>query len=518
MKRGSINRRTVAQFILVAWAGSLGWLARREFGKGEAATVAEATIRLHPEANFFAVTAGGRQVGYASITVDTLPTGFRLTEVLALDVPERDSTRRVTRRTDVMLSRSLRVRTFARTITGGGLFEEFSGSIEGDTLLRMALRDSRDQTPETWTVPLSGDVVLPEVLPYRLAFGQRLEVGRTVAANVLDLMTGTVERVEFAATAESTFVIADSAIEQRGSRRWRPVGYDTVPAWKIEYSAGAGPVVSWVDRNGGLVAIEAALGVRLERSAFELVSINYRTTLEERGPGGHGTVPGMRSLVEAGVSPDSSRVSTFVIESASVERFLLPRIAWMRGGRQSTSGDRLQIGALSSQTRRDSAKSDFLDPAPSMRPPAPAVAEFAKRRLVPGATARQTVERLVALVAATVRLDPSADAPILAPRVLAERRGGAEGRCALFVELAHAAGIPARQVSGAAVIRGTVYAHAWAEALIDGEWLAVDPAFGRVPASASLIRMSIGGGGRAIDLVPLMGSASFTHTTATADQ
>ncbi len=367
MKIGSINRRTLAQLVLLAWAGSLAWLARREFGKDESETIAEATVRLNPEAHFYAVKAGGAQIGYASLTIDTMPTGFRLSEVMALDVPEADSTRRVTRRTDLVLTRSLRLRSFMRTVTGGGLFEEFAGTIEGDTLLRMSERDSRDHPAEEWTVRILGDVVLPEVLPYRLAFGKRLEVGRTVTASVLDLTTGTIGRVEFSATAESTFVVADSAIEQRTTRRWMPVSYDTVKAWRIEHAAIGTPVVNWVDENGGLVFTEAALGVRLERSAFELVSFNYRVALDRQGAAGHRAVPGMTSVLDAGLTPDTGRAASFRIESEPVERFLLPRVAWLAGGRQATAGQVVRIGEATRE-RTDSGKTGFLDPAEALRP------------------------------------------------------------------------------------------------------------------------------------------------------
>ncbi|MSR03626.1 MAG: hypothetical protein EXR94_12935 [Gemmatimonadetes bacterium] len=111
MKTGTLNRRTAAQFILLGWAVALAWLAQREFGKDEAATISEATIRLSPEAHFFTVNAADRQIGYASVTIDTMAAGFKLSEVMALDVPEADSIRRVTRRTELVLSRSLRLRS-----------------------------------------------------------------------------------------------------------------------------------------------------------------------------------------------------------------------------------------------------------------------------------------------------------------------------------------------------------------------------------------------------------------------
>ena len=68
--------------------------------------------------------------------------------------------------------------------------------------------------------------------------------------------------------------------------------------------------------------------------------------------------------------------------------------------------------------------------------------------------------------------------------------------------------IPARVVSGLAIFPEGSYGHAWTELWL-GRWVAVDPTFGHFPASASLLRLAIGGTSRPIDLVFLAGSARF---------
>ncbi|MEZ4456606.1 MAG: hypothetical protein R2882_08675 [Gemmatimonadales bacterium] len=508
MRVGVFNRRVLAQFVLLAWAGSLAWLARREYGKDESATIAEATVRLNPEANFFAVRAGSRQIGYASVTVDTIPGGFRLTEVMALDVPEADSVRRVTRRTDVILSRSLRLRSFNRTLTGGGLYEEFAGSVEGDTVLRMAQRDSRERPADEWTIRLANDVVLPEVLPYRLAFGKRLEVGRTVSANVLDLTTGTINRIEFAATAESTFVVADSAIEQRPSGYWRPVTWDTVQAWRIEHAALGTPQVDWVDRNGGLVSTEAALGLRLERSAFEVVSFNYRITLDSAGPGEHQQVPAMTTLVEANLAPPAGGPEqAYRIENTPVERFLMPRLAWLAGGRQAARDAEVRVGL--EPAARDSTKSDFLAPAAAIHPVPASVAEAAAgiaraspircRWPVPSPAGSPRTS------AATPGWTPRSSPPTCSRPGAAARRAW---RTCSSIWPGPAGS--ARRVSGVAVLRGRTYGRTWAEILVSGQWHAVDRPSGRSAASPSLVRIARPAAPAAPSIsLPSLGSATF---------
>ncbi|MEZ4585966.1 MAG: transglutaminase-like domain-containing protein [Gemmatimonadales bacterium] len=505
MRVGAFNRRTAGRLVLLGWAVTLAWLARRELGKTEAQTIREATIRLSPDAHFYAVLAKGHQVGYASVTVDTVPGGFSVAEVMALDVADQDSIRRVTRRTELFLSRSLRLRGFTRTLTGGGLYEELSGRFDGDSVLHFLQRDARDGEPTEWSVRPEGDVVLPQVLPYRLAFSKRLEIGRSVEANVLDLNTGLIAPIEFRATAESTFVVADSAVEQRLTGKWMPVTYDTVKAWRIEHDAAGTPMVSWVDSHGGLVRSEAALGVRIERSAFELVSFNYRVATVARGTAHHRGVPGMQTLAASGIVPPADTGSlSWAVSSAPIERFLMPRVAWLDGGRQRGRDGELEVG--SHRPGGADQKSDYLGPPPEA---APAVLALA-RQIVGKATAEPArIRALARWVASSIALDTAVAAASDVERTLETRSGSPEGHARLFVELARALDLSARPVGGVAVLPSGVYGHAWAEVWLDGGWQAVDPSYGQVPASSRLIRVTVGGTGRAIDLVPLIGSATF---------
>jgi len=71
--------------------------------------------------------------------------------------------------------------------------------------------------------------------------------------------------------------------------------------------------------------------------------------------------------------------------------------------------------------------------------------------------------------------------------VLKTRSGDCNEHAALFAALSRAAGIPTKMVSGTIYIDGRFYYHAWNEVYV-GEWIAVDPTFGQVPADASHIK------------------------------
>ncbi len=88
--------------------------------------------------------------------------------------------------------------------------------------------------------------------------------------------------------------------------------------------------------------------------------------------------------------------------------------------------------------------------------------------------------------------------------VLEKRKAECQGQAYLYTALARAAGIPTRIVNGLAYseqFNGFLY-HSWAESVVDGRWMAVDPTFGQVTADATHIRVLEGE--TLAELVPIM--------------
>jgi transglutaminase-like putative cysteine protease len=89
-------------------------------------------------------------------------------------------------------------------------------------------------------------------------------------------------------------------------------------------------------------------------------------------------------------------------------------------------------------------------------------------------------------------------------QVLEARRGDCNEHTVLYVALARALGLPTRTAVGLVHIRGSFYYHAWPEVWL-GEWVAVDPTLGQVPADASHLRFLVGGLARQVELIRLIG-------------
>jgi protein-glutamine gamma-glutamyltransferase len=82
-----------------------------------------------------------------------------------------------------------------------------------------------------------------------------------------------------------------------------------------------------------------------------------------------------------------------------------------------------------------------------------------------------------------------------AAAILRSRRGDCTEFSQLFVALARAASIPAREVSGLVYLGDEIQGfggHSWAEVVVDGRWLAVDPMWNLLPVSGTHLRMGSG--------------------------
>lgn len=93
-----------------------------------------------------------------------------------------------------------------------------------------------------------------------------------------------------------------------------------------------------------------------------------------------------------------------------------------------------------------------------------------------------------------------------ASEVLKTREGDCTEHTVLFVALARAAGIPAREVAGlTAVDRGDgLYYHAWPEVWI-GDWIAMDPTLGQDLADATHVKFAQGGAEQFYRIMTLFG-------------
>ena len=508
-----MSRRALVALILGAWIVSLGWLVKREVFQPTGARLAEAALRVPPGAAYYRLDVAGHQIGFASTTIDTATTSIRVTDVLVLQVPAAGTLHRTT-----AMSRA----TFSRTLRFEGVEAKFDGDlgrfaarglVSGDTVLAVSRASETDS--ETTRTPLLRPIVLPALLPLRLAFGGELKPGTAYTSAVFDPMLLAQRPVDVTVAAESTLVVADSAGFDSTTMAWVAVHFDTMRAFRIEERSGGSPTTAWIDAQGHIVRAANAAGFTMERTAFELAYVNFRHRDTARvarasaNPGPGEVVP-TTALVARAASALLGR------DTLSVLRVRLsgaaPAGPDFATGRQRLAGDTLvvrrqagpELTAGYRLPQRERRLAPFLAPGPWIESDDARIRAQA-RQIVGGEDDPARAARLIHdWVARHVAARVVAGAPGAA-RVLETRSGDCNERTVLYVALARAAGIPARAVAGLLYRGGRFYYHAWPEVYL-GDWVAVDPTLDQFPADAAHVRFVVGGLARQVELVRLIGS------------
>jgi hypothetical protein len=166
----------------------------------------------------------------------------------------------------------------------------------------------------------------------------------------------------------------------------------------------------------------------------------------------------------------------------------------LNDARQNLVGNRLEIKRLEMLDvpiveLTEAQQAHWLRATPFVDHESPTV-----RRLLKSITEKDIESRLRRMNSAVHRAIryTLATAPLSASSILKEARGDCTEYTLVLVALLRSAGIPAREVSGLAYAGdGLGFAfHAWAEAYIDGRWIALDPTWNQFPIDATHIALS----------------------------
>lgn len=263
-------RVVAAGAILALWAGGLATLARRQFAGGEAARLERAALFVSPGADYYAVSDGERQIGYASSTIDTTQTRVRISDAVVADV---NGGARLAARLQVSLTRALRLTGFCYQLGADAGPYRACGTVVNDTLLALSIT-GKSAHPIKRRVRLTAPLFLPTMVPMIIALGERPKVGQQFTYDVFDPETDSSAMTTIAVTAESLFVLPDSATFDTVGHRWIPAHQDSVRAWRIEEQNG-GRLTGWIDESGRMVQADPMPGMQMRRTAYELAYSNW---------------------------------------------------------------------------------------------------------------------------------------------------------------------------------------------------------------------------------------------------
>jgi hypothetical protein len=516
-------RAVAAVVILAAWSAGFSMLVRREFFVGSRQRLAEAALRISPGAVFYIVEQAGKQVGFASTTIDTMPTGIDIVDYFIADLPVAGSTRRASARSVVRLSRALTLRTFDLQAEVPGAPRRVGGRADGDSAIVYAVTSS-GQPADSQRVRVPGPMLLPTLVPLALALGETPRVGHSYTLPIFNPATTAPGPVRFTIRAESLFTLVDSVSLDSVRGEWVSAHTDTVRAWRVEPSAasGIGDFSGWVDAAGRIVEREGPRAMTIRRMAYEIAFENWRIARDRvttaSSAGGEREVF-ERTVVSTGALPLRSLAALTVrLGPADLGGYDLA------GGRQTLTGDTLRVRQESSadgganwsllrhvHATRARFRADLRE-EPLLQVHDPRIVRLAVR--IAGLARDPTLiaEKINQWVHDSIANRATFSVPN-ALEVLRTRKGDCNEHTQLAVALARALGIPARAATGLAYVNGRFYYHAWPEVYLR-DWVAMDPTFGQFPADASHLRFMAGSLARQTDFLRLLGTLHITVVEA----
>ncbi len=504
-------RRVLGGAIVLVWLAMVGWQVRREYFQPELARLTEAALSLAPGVSFYTLTMGGRTVGLATSRLDTLPDGFELEDFMNLELPALGQTGTAVARTRVKLSPALVMEDFTFSLDSEvGRFQA-SGSVSADTTLHVSIRSAGSE--QKLNFRLEQPPVFSSVVPIRLAVGEGLEVGSSVRFPVFDPTTLGTRTVEVRVLEHDTLVVPDSAALDPGTGRWRPAHWDSIPAWRVTEAFGGIQVESWIDEDGRIIRSASPLGFEMEKTEYELA----RQSQEDARRTASGGAVDSDVILSTAVRSD---VDLEDVEQFQELRFRLTGVDLsgfqLDGGRQTMHGDTLIVrredwDAIDPGYRLPYPRMDLreeLEPEPLIQSDDPRILARAREVTQARASWRQDPKEVARALTTSVHgmLEKAITFSVPnAVQVLETRRGDCNEHTVLYVAMARALGLPARTAVGLVYVNGAFFYHAWPEVWL-GEWVAMDPTFGQVPADASHIRFVVGGLAEQVEIVRLIGN------------
>ena len=314
--------------------------------------------------------------------------------------------------------------------------------------------------------PAAGKIYPASVIAlYPVVHG--LELGREYAYPVYDGETQSVAEVRQAVVAYERSELFDG------------------PAFRLKTSLHGQQVDTWIDASGRPVLEMSLGGVFIAGLEDEAAARRYLT---------------LAALNKSESLLDFSRVPTtpliehprtvkrLAVEFRGFGDFEVPSAGWQRCLR---SGDliRCEVEDTGNATDDGASASHYLQstlPVPSRAPEIRSLA-----RSIGGNLGNDYEQSRAIVDWIQANIEQTAVDVFSALDVLKGRKAECQGNTYLYAALARSLGIPTRVVNGLVYSEagpGFLY-HTWAESLISGRWVAVDPTFGQVPADATHLKL-----------------------------
>lgn len=268
-----MSRRGIALAVLGVWAVAVALLVTRSVNRDPVEVLAIAALRIQPRSLYYTIEHEGRIVGAASSEIDTLPAQIVATDYVEGVLPAADTIADMRVRARSTFSRALSFRDIRILVQPQDDSVGVTITRVSNELLR-ATGTRRGQMLGTQEIEARDPVFMPQWAALPLMLTQDPRKGAEMTVRILDPRTRVARETPLLISAESLFVVVDSARFEPGGRGWVPALLDTVRAWRV---TGEGlPPTFWIDAAGRIVEAEDERGLLLRRTAYEIAFENWR--------------------------------------------------------------------------------------------------------------------------------------------------------------------------------------------------------------------------------------------------
>ncbi|TWJ18856.1 transglutaminase-like domain-containing protein [Geobacter argillaceus] len=420
---------------------------------------------------WFAISMGGERVGFARLQVEERPDGYWIASDSSARMVVLGFTREASAREEYLVNRDLTLRSFSVEQVIDKSPMKLRGKVEAKGV-RVTV-ETADGTKEKLLKAKAALYPPPVLNLYPMMKG--VVPGRKYRLQMLDVESVKVKDVSVEAVALEKGADGGELIHLRNDL----------------YSLVDNDI--WLDKSGNTVRESVRDGLIL-------------TVAEEREDA-------RRALLDAAVSRrdfalDYSliRLSRPIERPAELKRLVVLLTGVPEGMTLPDGGGqqfRREGGSLAVTVIPSSFRPEPGDPLPDggrshlqgtlrIIPDHQEIRATAARIVAAAGSPAEKITLLTSWVAKTIGESVSdSQSPV---ETLEKRTGNCQAHARLYASLARSAGIPTRFVSGLVYLpgKGFLY-HSWAESYA-GQWVAVDPTFGQVPADATHIKLAEGDG------------------------
>jgi hypothetical protein len=422
--------------------------------------------------NLFSIYNHGRKVGYSYDSERYTGEITEVTEKTELKVKLLDNSEDLVTEARYNL-RGYRLLSFDFTYISPSGNVSAKGEREGKSL-RIEIISLSGKSE--MVIPV-GESLIPVSLLPRWLSAKSLEEGKVYKVPVLDPIS---------VIAGSGGAVPDSINTIAGRKRIDLTSLGSFDTWRVESDILGVRMTSWITEDGRLI---------------KQISPPDMTAVREKA----GTSP-YQGITEYDVTESTSIRANKELKDARKIKHMKVEIMGLEpeygfelsdGYRQSSNGNVVvinvhNISRLKSYKipNRDPRFAPYLKADNSIQSGDKEIISKSREILGGEKDALKAVEKLNRWVYKNLKKTGTASIPN-ARDVLKSGSGDCNEHSALFAALARAAGIPTKTVSGTIYLDGRFYYHAWNEVYV-GEWIAVDPTFGQVPADATHIKFVSG--------------------------